>query len=151
MEYWAAPEDLRRFVLYPGSVCTQKRVTCARTTWYITEKFADTNTIYWDTLFGAETAESLKTLGNDFDSSTALIARCSAALAARSCPRELNEVSAWVQTKGPRWAERELRLIDYINKPPRFRYLPNQRRSCVTGPCLPWARFLTADRSALEK
>jgi hypothetical protein len=120
----------------------RRAVTCARTTWYITEKFADTNTLYWDTLFGAETAESLKILGNDFDPTTALIARCSAALAARSCLRELNEVSAWVQTKGPRWAEREQQLIEYINKLSGVS-LPAEPKTVVRdGPLLTLGTFL---------
>lgn len=120
----------------------RRAVTCARTTWYITEKFADTNTLYWDTLFGAETAESLKTLRNDFDPTTALIARCSAALAARSCLRELNEVSAWVQTKGPRWAERALQLIDCINKLSDVP-LPAEPKTVVRdGPLLTLGTFL---------
>jgi hypothetical protein len=120
----------------------RRAITCARTTWYITEKFADTNTLYWDTLFGAETAESLKTLGNDFDPTTALIARCSAALAARSCLRELNEVSAWVQTKGPRWTGRALQLIDYINKLSEVP-LPAEPKTVIRdGPLLTLGTFL---------
>jgi len=94
----------------------RRAVTCARTAWYITEKFAGTNTLYWDSLFGADTAESLKILGSDFDPTVALVARCSAALAVRSCLRELNEVAAWVETKGPRWDERAMQLVNYINK-----------------------------------
>ncbi|KAF8490159.1 hypothetical protein F5888DRAFT_1136181 [Russula emetica] len=128
---------------------TRKRraVTCARTTWYITEKFAGTKTLYWDTLFGAETAESLKTLGNDIDHTIPLIARCSAALAARSCLRELNEVSAWVQTKGPRWAERALHLIDYINKLSGVP-LPAEPETVVRdGPLLILGAFLNGPRS----
>jgi hypothetical protein len=60
MEERAAPEDLRKFALYPESVCTQKARRdrhLARTTWYVKEKFAGTKTPYWDTLFGAEIAE----------------------------------------------------------------------------------------------
>jgi hypothetical protein len=124
------------------NVRKRRAVTCARTTWYITEKFADTNTLYWDTLFGAETAESLKTLGNDFDPTIRLIARCSAALAARSCLRELNEVSAWVQTKGPRWAERELQLIDYINKLSRVPLPADPKTVLRDGPLLTLGTFL---------
>jgi hypothetical protein len=107
-----------------GSSCTQDiyvrnrcAIICARATWYITEKFADTTILYWDTLFGTETAESLKILGNDFDPTIMLIAQCSAALATRSYLRELNEVSAWVQTKGPRWAESVLQLVDHDARP----------------------------------
>jgi hypothetical protein len=59
-------DDLRKFVLYPGSVTpyvrTRRAVTCVRTTWYITETFAGTKTLYWDTLLGAERTESLNTL-----------------------------------------------------------------------------------------
>ncbi len=106
-----------------GSSCTlypyvrqRRAIACVRATWYITEKFAGTNTLYWDTLFGVETAESLSALGVESVPSIAVIARCSASLAARSCLRELNEVSAWVQTKGPHWTKRALQLIDYISK-----------------------------------
>ena len=122
----------------PLDVLVRKKraVTCARATWYITEKFAGTTTLYWDTLFGAETAESLKTLGNDFDHTILLIARCSSALAARSCLRELNEVSAWVQTKGPRWAERAQQLIEYINKLSGVPLPAEPKTLVVDGPLL---------------
>ena len=125
-------------------VRNRRAITCARATWYITEKFADTNVLYWDTLFGADTAVSLKTLGSDFDATVALTARSSAALAARSCLRELNEVSAWVQTKGPRWAERSLQLIDYINKLSVVS-LPAEPKTVVRdGPLLILGAFLSS-------
>ena len=120
----------------------RRALICARATWHITEKFADNNTLYWDTLFGAETAESLKTLGNDFDPTVTLVARCSAALAARSCLRELNEVSAWVQTKGPRWAERALQLIDYINKLSSVPLPADPKTVLRDGPLLALGTFL---------
>jgi hypothetical protein len=90
-------------------------IVCSRAIWYITEKFAGT-TLYWDTLFGAETANSLPNLWKDDDPTVALFARCTAALAARSCLHELTDVSAWVRTKGPHWSKRALHLIDYISK-----------------------------------
>lgn len=98
------------------SVRKRRAIVCSRATWYITEKFAGTSTLYWDSLFGAETADSLSTLWNDEDPTVALIARCTAALAARSCLRELTDVSARVRTKGPHWAKRALHLIDYISR-----------------------------------
>jgi hypothetical protein len=124
-------------------VRNRRATTCARATWYITEKFAGTTTLYWDTLFGAETAESLKTLANDFDPIIMIIARCSAALAARSCLRELNEVSAWVQTKGPRWTERALQLIDFLNKLSGIPLPAEPNTVGVDGPLLTLGTFLS--------
>ena len=120
----------------------RRAVTCARATWYLTEKFAGTTTLYWDTLFGEETAESLKTLGNDFDPTIALIARCSAALATRSCLRELSEVSAWVQTKGPRCVIRVRLLMDYINKLSWIGLLAEPKIFVADGPLAILAMFL---------
>lgn len=144
---WSIGRLLKTCASFTGTgdlhVRNRRAITCARATWYITEKFADTNVLYWDTLFGAETAESLKSLGSDFDPTVALTARCSAALAARSCLRELNEVSAWVQTKGPRWAERSLHLIDYINKLSVVS-LPAEPKTVVRdGPLLTLGAFLS--------
>ena len=121
----------------------KRAITCIRAAWYITEKFAGTTTLYWDTLFGTETAESLKSLGNEFDISVMLIARCSAALAARSCLRELNEVSAWIQTKGPRWADRAQQLIDYINKLSAVPLPAEPKTVVVDGPLLTLGTFLS--------
>ncbi len=120
----------------------RRTVVCARTIWHITEKFAGTNTLYWDTLFGAETAEALSTLGNDFDPIIGSIARCSATLAARSCLRELNEVSAWVQTKGPHWAKRALHLIDYISKLSGVPLPAEPETAMRDGPLLTLGTFL---------
>jgi len=95
---------------------TCRAIACARAVWYITEKFAGLNSLYWDTLFGAETADALSTLAHDSVPSVALFARCTAFLAARSCLRELADVSTWTQTKGPHWANRARDLAGYIVK-----------------------------------
>jgi hypothetical protein len=88
-----------------------RAIACSRAIWYITEKFASSSTLYWDTLFGAETVDSLATLLNDHDPTVALSTRCSAALAARSCLHGLSDVSTWAH-----WAKRTQHLIDYISK-----------------------------------
>jgi hypothetical protein len=93
-----------------------RAIACSRAIWYITEKFAGSSTLFWNTLFGAETADSLAALCNDHDPTVALIARCSAALAARSCLHGLTDVSTWAQTKGPHWAKRALHIVDFISK-----------------------------------
>lgn len=93
-----------------------RAIACSRAIWYITEKFAGSGTLFWNTLFGAETADSLAALCNDHDPTVALIARCSAALAARSCLHGLTDISTWAQTKGPHWAQRTLHLVDFISK-----------------------------------
>ena len=121
----------------------RRAIACARATWYITEKFAGMTNLYWDTLFGAETAESLKFLANDFDTTIMLTARCSAALAVRSCVRELNEVSAWIQTKGPRWAERALQLIDFLNKLSGTPLPADPKTVIVDGPLLALGMILS--------
>jgi len=53
---------------------------------------------------------------NDHDPSLALIARCTASLAALACLRELADFTAWTQTKGPQWANRAQHLTGYIVK-----------------------------------
>ena len=93
-----------------------RAIACARAVWCMTEKFAGTSTLYWDTLFGAETADALSTLAKDPESSIALVAQCTASLAARSCLRELIDVSAWTQTKSPHWANRAQHLAGYVVK-----------------------------------
>ncbi|KAH9954582.1 hypothetical protein BC827DRAFT_955769 [Russula dissimulans] len=93
-----------------------RAIACIRATWYITEKFAGTDALFWDTLFGMETADSLSTLRKDYDPDIAAMAVCAAALAARSCLRELSHFSEWSQTKGPRWANRARDLVGYIEK-----------------------------------
>jgi hypothetical protein len=84
--------------------------------WYITEKFSSINAVCWDTLFGEETTEALSVLMNDHDISLSLIARCTASLAALTCLRELTDVTAWTQTKGPQWAKRSQHLAVCIVK-----------------------------------
>jgi hypothetical protein len=95
---------------------TCRAVACARAVWYITEKFTGLNSLFWDTLFGAETADALSTLAHDSVPSVALFARCTAFLAARSCLRELADVSTWTQTRGPHWANRARDLAGYTVK-----------------------------------
>jgi hypothetical protein len=90
---------------------------CLRAVWGITEKFAGTNSLYWDTLFGAHTADALAALSHDDDDvMIALLARCTAALAARSCLRELTHVAAWTRTKGPYWAQRARQLAGLVGR-----------------------------------
>jgi hypothetical protein len=115
----------------------RRAIACARTTWYITEKFTGSNALYLDTLFGAETAESLSTLGVEFEPTVADIARCSASPAARSCLRELNEVSAWVQTKGPHWTN--VHCSTAANRLHQ-QTLQGSATGRATDPCLPWVR-----------
>ena len=119
-----------------------RAIACLRATYYITEKFTGTSTLYWDTLFGEETADSLTTLGHDYDATVALIARCSAALAARSCLRELADVSAWVQTKGPHWAKRALHLIDFIDKLSGVTLPTEPKAAARDGPLIVLGAFL---------
>jgi hypothetical protein len=95
---------------------TCRAIACARAVWHITEKFSGLSSLYWDTLFGAETADALSTLAHDSVPSVALFARCTAFLAARSCLRELANVSKWGQTKGPHWANRARDIAGYVVK-----------------------------------
>ena len=88
---------------------------CLRAVWAITEKFAGTNSLYWDTLFGAHTADALAALScDDDDAMIALLARSTAALAARSCLREFTHVAAWTGTKGPYWEQRAGQLASFV-------------------------------------
>ncbi len=87
---------------------------CLGAVWSITEKFAGTDSLYWDTLFGAHTADALASLAHANDASVALVARASAALAARSCIRELAHVAHWTQAKGPYWASRAPQLAALV-------------------------------------
>ena len=119
-----------------------RALTCLRAIWCITERFANVSMLYWDTLFGAETADSLATLGNDYDPTVALIARCSAALAARSCLRELSDVSAWMQTRGPHWSKRALQLINLISKVSGVTLLAEPKTAARDGPLLVLGAFL---------
>jgi len=91
-----------------------RAIACMRAIWYITEKFASTDTLYWDSLFGAETADSLSILKKDFDADISVVAVCTAALAARSCLREFSHVLEWSRTKGPSWTNRARHLAGYI-------------------------------------
>jgi hypothetical protein len=97
-------------------VRTRRIIACARAIWYVTEKFAGMSTLYWDTLFGAETADALSIHAYDSVPIVALVVRCTASLAARSCLRELADVTAWTQTKGPHWADRAHHLVAYVAK-----------------------------------
>ena len=94
----------------------RRAIICARAVWYITEKFSSISALYWDTLFGEETADALSVLMNDSDISLALITRCTASLAALACLRELADFRAWTQTKGPQWANRAQHLTGYTVK-----------------------------------
>ena len=88
---------------------------CLRAVWAITEKFAGTDSMYWDTLFGTHTADALAALSHDDSSpSIALLARCTAALAARSCLRELARVAEWTRTKGMYWTHRARQLAGLV-------------------------------------
>lgn len=118
-------------------------IACARAIWYITEKFAGTGILYWDNLFGAETADSLSTLRNDWDTSVAIFARCAAALAARSCLHELSDVSTWIQTKGPQWTERAEHLVGYISKLSGTELPAEHESAARDGPLLNLGAFLT--------
>jgi len=101
VEHRVAPADTRKPVrqcldLDPGTEA------CLRVVWTFTEKFVGTSSLYWDTLFGAHTADALTALSRDEDSpAIALVARCTVALAARPCLRELAHVAEWTWTKGP--------------------------------------------------
>jgi len=75
------------FCMLEPHVRKGRAIACARAVWCMTEKFAGTSTLYWDTLFGAETADALSTLAKDPESSIALVAQCTASLAARECLR----------------------------------------------------------------
>jgi hypothetical protein len=121
-----------------------RAIACMRATWCITEKFAGTSTLFWDTLFGAETANSLSILRNDIDPSIALIAQCTAALAARSCLRELTEVSTWAQTKGPYWANRAQHIAGYIDKLSGITLPSEPEVLARDGPLLILSAFFTA-------
>ncbi|KAI0298293.1 hypothetical protein BC826DRAFT_999063 [Russula brevipes] len=121
-----------------------RAIACMRATWCITEKFAGTSTLFWDTLFGAETANSLSTLRNDMDPSIALIAQCTAALAARSCLRELTEVSTWAQTKGPYWANRAQHIAGYIDTLSGITLPSEPEVLARDGPLLILSAFFTA-------
>ncbi|KAN0132257.1 hypothetical protein V8E53_010023 [Lactarius tabidus] len=93
----------------------RRATACLRAIWSITEKFAGTHSLYWDTLFGFHTADALASLIHDTSNPTiALLARCTAALAARSCLRELARVADWTRTKGPYWTQRALQLADLV-------------------------------------
>lgn len=94
----------------------RRAITCVRAVWYITEKFSSISALYWDTLFGEEMADALSVLMNDHDTSLALIARCTASLAALACLRELADFTEWTQTKGPQWANRAQHLTRYVVK-----------------------------------
>jgi len=94
----------------------RRAITCARAVWYLTEKFSSISALYWDTLFGEETADALSVLMEDPDISLALIARCTASLAALACLREIVDFTAWTQTKGPQWANRARHLAGYVVK-----------------------------------
>ena len=99
-------------------VRNRRATACLRAVWCITEKFsAGTNSLmYWDTLFGAHTADALAALTDENASNPtiALLARCTAALAARSFFRELTHVAEWTRTKGPYWAHRARQLADLV-------------------------------------
>ncbi|KAI0294064.1 hypothetical protein B0F90DRAFT_1759071 [Multifurca ochricompacta] len=121
-----------------------RAIACMRAVWCLTEKFAGTSSLYWDTLFGAETAEALSILKNDNDPCIALIAQCTTALAARSCLRELANVAAWTQGKGPYWTSRARHLASFIGKLVEVS-LPEKHESVARdGPLLNLASFLCA-------
>jgi Family of unknown function (DUF6535) len=122
----------------------RRAVACMRAIWSVTEKFAGSSSLYWDTLFGAQTAEALSILRNDADPAIALMAWCTGALATRSCLRELTDVTSWIQTKGPYWAIRAQELVGFINKLVAVPLPPDDLESVARdGPLLTLAVFLS--------
>ncbi|KAH9168361.1 hypothetical protein EDB89DRAFT_1587246 [Lactarius sanguifluus] len=112
-----SPSDNTSTSALAPHVRNRRANACLRAVWAITEKFAGTNSLYWDTLFGAHTADALAALSNDDANPTiALIARCTAALATRSCLRELAHVAEWTRTKGPYWAHRARQLAGFVRR-----------------------------------
>ncbi|KAH9971844.1 hypothetical protein BGW80DRAFT_1460292 [Lactifluus volemus] len=122
----------------------RRAIACMRAIWSVTEKFAGMSSLYWDTLFGVQTAEALSILRNDADPSIALVAWCTAALAARSCLRELTDVSSWIQTKGPYWTTRAQQLVNLIGKLVAAPFPPDDLKVVAQdGPLLTLAVFLS--------
>jgi len=108
------PNSASASILAPH-VRNRRANACLRAVWAITEKFAGTDSLYWDTLFGAHTADALAALSRDDSSpAIALLARCTAALAARSCLRELARVAMWTRTKGMYWTHRARQLASLV-------------------------------------
>ncbi|KAI9454478.1 hypothetical protein BJY52DRAFT_1284540 [Lactarius psammicola] len=112
-----SPSDNTSTSILAPHVRNRRANACLRAVWAITEKFAGTSSLYWDTLFGAHTADALATLSRDDANPTiALVARCTAALATRSCLRELTHVAEWTRTKGPYWAHRAEQLSGFVRR-----------------------------------
>ena len=117
-----------------------RAISCLRAIWCFTEKFAGLSSLFWDTLFGAQTAEALSILKYHPDPSIALIACCTAALATRSCLRELADISARMEPKGPYWVGRAQHLFGFIGK---LVLVPLPLESVARdGPLLTLASFL---------
>ncbi len=111
------PSDNTSTSILALHVRNRRADACMRAVWAITEKFAGTSSLYWDTLFGAHTADALAALSRDeANPAIALVARCTAALAARSCLRELTHVAQWTRTKGPYWAHRAQQLASFVGR-----------------------------------
>jgi hypothetical protein len=125
----------------------RRAITCARAVWCLTEKFSSISSLYWDTLFGEETADALSTLMEDPDISLALIARCTASLAALACLREIVDFTTWTQTEGPQWTNRAQVLTGYIVKlsgisfPVEPENMSRDGRLCLLGAFLAGSPF----------
>ncbi|KAH9021299.1 hypothetical protein EDB85DRAFT_432674 [Lactarius pseudohatsudake] len=114
-----SPSDNTSTSALAPHVRNRRANACLRAVWAITEKFAGTSSLYWDTLFGAHTADALAALSSNDDAANptiALIARCTAALATRSCLRELAHVAEWTRTRGPYWAHRARQLAGFARR-----------------------------------
>ncbi|KAH9058080.1 hypothetical protein EDB87DRAFT_962937 [Lactarius vividus] len=111
-----SPSDNTSTSALAPHVRNRRANACLRAVWAITEKFAGSNSLYWDTLFGAHTADALAALSDDGNPTIALIARCTAALATRSCLHELAHVAGWTRTKGPYWAHRARQLAGFVRR-----------------------------------
>lgn len=123
----------------------RRATACLRAIWSITEKFAGTHSLYWDTLFGAHTAHALAALTHDASNpSIALLARCTAALAARSCLRELARVAEWTRTKGLYWTHRARQLADLVGHLGALVPPASHEDVVRDGPLLALAAFLAA-------
>lgn len=122
----------------------RRAITCARAVWYLTEKFSSISALYWDTLFGEETADALSVLMEDPDVSLALTARCTASLAALACLREIADFTAWTQTKGPQWADRARHLTGYVVKLSGMSFPGELENMSRDGPLYLLGAFLAA-------
>ncbi|KAI0260353.1 hypothetical protein BC834DRAFT_548556 [Gloeopeniophorella convolvens] len=79
--------------LPPPTMMTIRTLTCLDAVWRTTAALADTSSLYWDRLFGPETAAALGPLRTGADPRVRLAAHCTTALGTRACLRELGALS----------------------------------------------------------